>query len=442
MPGAYLTPIDISNSALDYNGADPIVAFTDNSTAAAIVSREYDKLRDAELRRNVWAFAIRKAPLRAVDVTTYLLEPETYNPAKSYVQGSIVTLNNVIYISAQFVNMNTPPGTPNEAFWWVYYGPLTATPWNPPPPLGTQGIPFWSSSVTYNDGQFVIGSDNLVYVCLVGTSTNNNPVGDMGVHWASTGTSAAGTTTPSYYAGELVYNLVGTTVNVYQCLTTGTTDNPTLAPLLWQAAVTYNIGDTVVDGFGAVWQSEIDLNVNNPPTGFPWFSVSAGALDQNVGQNWLQLNAKVQFQRVNYPIGAGPRNQSTTRNIYRLPSGYKRMAPQDPKAGAVSYLGAPSGLPESDWEIEGDYIVTRDSKVLIFRFVADIQDVTRMDPMFCEMLSLRLAIKIAPRLTNSTAKVSELGAEYRLWGGEARAVNGIETGPTEPAVDDFLACRL
>ena len=440
---AFLTPIDIANDALDYNGADPILAFTDNSARAAVCSRNYDKLRDDELRRNVWAFAIRKAPLRAVDVTTYFVQPVAYNATDEYPQGSIVTQSNVTYISAQYVPANTPPGTPNEVFWWVYFGPLTAEPWNPPPPLGTEGIPAWSSIVTYNDGMYVIGSDNLVYVCVVGTSLNNNPVGDNGVHWVYTGTSANGTNTPSYYAGELVYNVASNVVTVYQCLTTGTTDNPTTAPNLWLANVVYNIGDTVVDAFSTVWQSKIDLNSGNSPTaGAYWQAVPAGQVGQNVGQNWLKLTCGVLFQRVPYPIGAGPRNQSTTRNIYRLPSGYKRMAPQDPKAGATSYLGAPSGLPEDDWEIEGDYIVTRDSKCIIFRFVADIQDVTRMDPMFCEGLASRLGIKISPRITNSTAKITELAAQYRMWMGEARAVNGIETGPTEPPVDDYIACRI
>ena len=43
----------------------------------------------------MWAFAIRKAPLRAVDVTTYVVEPIAYSPTDEYPQGSIVTASMV-----------------------------------------------------------------------------------------------------------------------------------------------------------------------------------------------------------------------------------------------------------------------------------------------------------------------------------------------------------
>src|SRR5580693_1792561 len=126
----FLVPIDICNSALDYNGADKIASINppDNSARADVCAREYDKLRVAELQRNVWTFATRKAPLRAVDVNTYMLVPAAYVAGDAYPQGSIVLYQNTIYISAQYVPANTAPGTPNEAFWWVYYGPLTAIP--------------------------------------------------------------------------------------------------------------------------------------------------------------------------------------------------------------------------------------------------------------------------------------------------------------------------
>ena len=152
-------------------------------------------------------------------------------------------------------------------------------------------------------------------------------------------------------------------MNVYQCLTTGTLDNPTLLPILWLTTVTYNTGDTVTDAGGLVWQSKVDLNTGNSPVaGAYWQSVPANQASTQVGQNWLQIDATVRYQRFQYPIGAGPRRQTTTRNIFRLPSGFLREAPQDPKQGVASYLGAPSGLPYDDWEFEGDYITTMDTE--------------------------------------------------------------------------------
>ena len=102
----------------------------------------------------------------------------------------------------------------------------------------------------------------------------------------------------------------------------------------------------------------------------------------------------------------------------------------------------PSGLPQDDWEFEGDFIVTRDVVVIVLRFVADIQDVTRMDPMFCEGLAARMGLELCEPLTQSSEKLQAIGSIYKLTMGEARAVNGIETGPTEAPLDDYIATRI
>lgn len=383
----FLVPIDIANRALDHCGVPHIVAFADDSKGAELTSAVYDKLRDAELRRNVWRFSIRKAGLRAVDTNTMFLVPAAYDPTMTYPQGSIVISNNVSYFADQYVPAGITPGTPNEAYWTVYFGPQTVTPWQ-----------------TQIAGQDII----------------------------------------SYYAGELVYNVVGGAAKVYQCLVTGTIADPTALPAAWDATKTYNTGDTVTDPSDNVWQSLVDLNTgNNSAAGPFWQGVPvSGQASTQVGQDWLQINATVRYERFPYPIGAGPRQQATTRNIFRLPSGFLREAPQDPKQGIASYLGAPSGLPQSDWEFEGDYIVTRDATVIILRFVADIQDVSQMDPMFCEGLGARIGLEVAEPLTQSPGKINTISQIYKTFMGDARAVNGIETGSVEPPLDDYLSARL
>ena len=150
----------------------------------------------------------------------------------------------------------------------------------------------------------------------------------------------------------------------------------------------------------------------------------------------------MRYQRFQYPIGAGPSQQTTTRNIFRLPSGYLREAPQDPKQGIASYLGSPAGLPSSDWTFEGDYIVSRDAPVIVLRFVADIQDVTLMDPMFCEGLGARIGLEVCEPLTQSDSKLSVISQIYKTMMGEARAINGIEIGSVEPPLDDYITCRI
>lgn len=381
----YRTPIDIANRGLDHCGVPNIVAFTDDSKQADRTNAVYDKLRVAELRRNVWRFAIRKVALRAVDTDTMFLVPAAWSSTAVYPQGSIVSYSNRFYFADQYVPVNTAPGSANETYWTVYFGPQTVTPWD---------------------------------------SDLTSPL--------------------SYYAGELVYHVDSGVVSVYQCLTTGTLADPTELPDAWDTDTTYNIGDTVIDGSSNIWQSKVDLNTGNAAVaGVYWQAVPvATQAATQVGQDWLQINATVRYQRFQYPIGAGPRQQASTRNIFRLPSGFLREAPQDPKAGAVSYLGAPSGLPQSDWNFEGDFITSVDSVVIILRFVADVQDVTLMDPMFCEGLGARVGLEVCEPLTQSDSKLGTISQIYRTFMSEARCVNGIEVGPVEPPVDDYLSCRL
>ena len=377
----YLTPIDIANRALDHCGVPRIVAFTDDTKAADQTNSVYDKLRLAELRRNVWSFAVRKTALRVIDVDTMFLVPAPYDATKTYPQGSIVSYSDTFWFAGQYVPVSTTPGAPNEAYWSVYFGPQTATP--------------------YDSGT-------------------------------------------SYYAGEMVYDVDSNVVSVYQCLASGTEADPTDLPDEWDTDTTYNIGDTVVDSLSAEWQSKTDLNTGNTPAvGAYWQSVPvSGQAATQVGQDWLKINATVRFRRFLYPIGAGPGQQSSSRNVYRLPSGYLRKAPQDPKAGAVSYLGAPGGLASDDWEFEGNNITTSDNPVIVLRFVADIREVAEMDPMFCEGLGARIGLEICEPLTQSDSKLGTIASIYKTMMGEARAINGIEAGPVEPPLDDYLAARL
>jgi hypothetical protein len=376
----YRVPLDIANRALDHCGVPNIAAFTDDAKGAQYTNAVYDKLRVAELRRNVWRFSVRKAALRAVDEATMFLVPAAWSSTAVYPQGSIITYNNTFYFAAQYVPANTPPGSPDEAYWTVYFGPQTVTKYD---------------------------------------------------------------STTQYYAGELVYNVVAGTVNVYQCLISGTADDPTLGAIAWDAATTYNIGDTVSYA-SSTWQSKVDLNTNNTPSEDAYWTavpVTNQAATQ-IGQGWLQINATVRYQRFQYPIDAGPRDQSASRNVFRLPYGFLREAPQDPKQGVASYLGAPSGLPYDDWVFEGDYITTSDSQVIILRSVADIQDVSQMDPMFCEGLAARIGLEICEPLTQSDSKLGTISQIYKTMMGDARNVNGIETGSVEPPLDDYITCRL
>jgi hypothetical protein len=223
------------------------------------------------------------------------------------------------------------------------------------------------------------------------------------------------------------------------CLNTST-DDPTEVPD-WDATVTYSAGDTVTRT-AVVYQSTVDLNLNNTPTGVaPWLVIAGTQPDRRQGQNWLRLNCTAVSKPVIYPLGTGPGYQSTSRNVFMLPFGYLRRAPQDPKGGRNSFLGGPGGNWSDDWDVQDQYIITNSDPVIVLRFVADISDVTKMDSMFCEGLACRIAFEVCEPLTQSGTKLGNIAQSYDKFMGEARVVNGIETGPTEAPEDDFITVR-
>jgi hypothetical protein len=359
MASDFKVPVDIANRALQRVGALRITApdtllnpITRNSSEVAFC---YDKLRRAELRRNIWTFAIRKAVLRPIDPTTAKLVPVAWSNTATYPMGAIVSyIDGEIYQARFSVGVNVEPDI-NPTSWQQYFGPMTVTVWsqngvaNGPQP--------WSAVVNYALGSQAIGSDNYVYSSLINGNLNNNPVGDGGVHWYQVALAANG---PGYYAGELVYTPVGPNPGVYLSLTTSNSDNPTTIPA-YVSTQTYNTGQTVVSN-ATTFQSNIDFNVGQTPQALwlvgttypanaivlasdnnlyssvaggnighnpvgdagvhwtligvaPWILVPGTQSGQMQGINWLKLASTIAALQITYPVGSGPSNQSATRNV-------------------------------------------------------------------------------------------------------------------------------
>lgn len=319
MSSAYQFPVDIGNRALQLCGARRIVTFADTSKNAASVAFVYDKLRQAEMRRNIWRFTIREAVLRPIDTNSRLVT-----------------------------------------------------------------FPAYSDVTTYGANAVVIGSDGLAYYSTLDANVGNDPT--LGSPWTlyfGALVAQAYDATTTYYAGEIVY----VSANVYLSLTSS--------------------------------------NADDPPTA-----------------NWRLLDAATlsSFQFI-YPIGSGPSNQSSTRNVFRLPNGFLREAVQDPTAGIYQFLGGPVGNWQNDWSFEGDYLVTRSQGPIVFRFAADIADVAAMDSLFCEGLACRIGLEVCEELTQSDAKLQTIGQKYKMFMSDARSINGIETGTEQPAEDTYLTVR-
>ncbi len=474
---SFLTQVDIANRACQHCGVRRIgsLGFSENSEQAGEFGFNYDKLRRAELARNVWTFATRKTCIRPVTTGTMWISPTLWSSSRTYTFGSIVQDSSGYWWQSQIQqNLNNAPG--NSSAWDSYTGPVTAQPFDT-----TGSTAYFAGEIVYEtpgDGTF------LAYMSLVnqnGQDPRDPSEWQEEVQYSKDqivlyqAPYNAGTT---YIAGAVVqYNDVD-----YISLSAGNVGHEpdvsptywqivpaTIAPLYWDETVAYTqyewvtysgtnyiclaaAGSTnqipssnptvwLAQGSGTTYISLVDFNENNEPDTSPtqWSStVPLGTANDQ----WVQLNIALSDPNFIYPLNSGPAYQDGSRNVFPLPANYLRMAPQDPKAGSTSFLGAPSGVAYTDWEIENGFIVSGTSFPIVLRFVADVTLVPKFTDMFCEGLALRMAYSSVERLTQATVKKTSIGADYTKFMTEARAVNGIETGPEEPPMDDWISCRI
>ncbi len=434
---SFQTPTDIANRALDHCGQDPIDAtlgFNEDSKAARILGRIYDKLRQAELRRNVWVFSIRRAVLRAIDTTTMLLAPALWVETTTYFVGSIV-----VDATGQPWISNIPNNLGNDPLitsaWEQYFGPLTVSLYDS------------TSTTAYFSGE-------LVYTA-AGDGTNRVFLSRQDGNSDNPATATAFDATVTYFKNQVVtYSSVAYMSRID--LNINQTPSATTAAADWASGTTYGAAALVTGSDGVRYSSIAGANVGNDPTSSSGFWTSSGVLTPwqptFVGGSgsikWLQIGGTefpngVGLTTLNiiYPLGAGPSSQSTTRNAFRLPASFLRKAPTDPKAGSTSTLGAPTNLAYTDWNFEGAYITSSQFDPIMLRFGADVVDVSTMDAMFCEGLGARLGRAACEPLTQSSDKLKTIDAIYSQTMGDARTVNAIMVGPEEPPLDDYLACR-
>lgn len=400
-----LNPTAIANRALQRVGAALLAAgtlSTATSREATQVNTCYDMLRQSELRRNVWTFSTRRTVLRPYNTPSNIVNSGTPNQAgvtqmitfgtwatgTTYAQSDIaVGSDGHLYVSLQASNLGKDPTLDTSYAWWtLYFGPDVAQ----------EFVTTYVSTITYAIGNNVIGSDGNPYQSIANSNTGNNPVTDGGVHWATGTAVATKVALPTgFYSGELMY--VGN--KLYLSLVNNNTVDPT-------TNVDFVSGKTYTNA-------------------------------------WMQMTTAATLSALNfvYPIGAGSLSDTLTRNVYRLPVGFLREAPQMPKQGSYTELGAPTNLPYNDWEYDGHYILSSGTGPLVLRFAADVRDTTLFDPMFAEGFACRIALEIAESLTQSEAKLQIIGQMYAKFMGDAREVNAIEQGPIEQPLDDFLQVR-
>lgn len=380
---------EIANRALQYTGGKALVnVWTDTGKNATEIQNAYHMVRRAELRRNVWRFAIRNIAIRALVFTTLGLITSrtitfgTWAVGTSYAVGDIVLgSDGVTYQSKTSSNLAHDPSNHDFTNWRRYHGGNTAF----------EFVTTWSSTIAYATGMHTVGSNGSIYIALSAT-TNNNPVSDGGVHWAVTTdgtmqTSSTGTSATTFYAGEMVY--VG--ANVYMSLISG--------------------------------------NANVPTT--------------DTTGSWLLMTTTPTLSQIiiPYPLSFGPQSTLSKRGAYPLPVGFQREAPQAPKQGSQPWLGSPTNLGYTDWQYEAGFFLSNYTSPIVFRFVADIDNPAEFDAMFCEGLACRIALSISQPTTQNSALRQEILGLYKGFITEARLVNGIETGPIEASLSKYMAVR-
>lgn len=428
-------PVDVGNRALQHCGAERMGAsgLSENSKRASEVNFCIGKLREDELRANVWTFATRRAMLRAIDEGTMLLAPALWSEVATYFVGSIVADqygNN--WMSKIPNNLNNNPLSTTTPYWEPYFGPMA--------------VALYDSGSAYAAGELVYKTPgdgtNRVYVSLQ-SDNSDDPA-----------TATAWSATVTYQKNDVV---TSSAVAYMSLIDFNLNNTPSASAAAWSSVTTYGAGDAVRGSDGYRYTSVAGGNIGNDPvltspgawtnTGVlvPWktdFTGGTGSVKwRQIGGAEFPMGVALAELNIIYPLGTGPSWQSNSRNVFVLPSGFLRIANQNPKPG-TPWLGGPSGYTYNDWVFENGFLVSMETGPIPLRFVANVTDVSRMDPMFCEMWAARIGMEVCEPLTQSTSK---LGAIIRIYDEKrTRAVvqNGIEQGPEDSPDDEWLTCRL
>jgi hypothetical protein len=414
----FVDSLDIANRACQHVGVRRIASPTEDSQQNNEIAFCYDKVRQAELRRNVWRFSIKYAMLRAIDSNTFVLDPAAWDGQVTYPVGSIVKDGNgERWVSVTAENLNNDPA--DGVGWDRYFGPMT--------------VHLWDIDTDYSIGELVYKTAGNPggYVIYMSLQDSNDDTPSTAEAWASTTTYNRGDVVS--YGGYQWRSLIELNLNV----------TPAVAPLEWVPNNTYSSGQTVLGTDGYIYTAAASNNTNHDPVGDSgaWWTNSgnpaAWARVPEVyasANSWLPIYAGMSRIQLLSPAPANGMSR------YRLPSGYLYEAP-DNKEGSYAVLGASSHRSYSDKRFEGDFFVTGDAGPILFRFAADITDARKMDPLFCEGLACRVAAEVCEPLTQSNAKMQTIASAYKHFMHDARIRNAIEIGAREIDEDEFISCR-
>ena len=425
---AFTTELNIANLACAIIGVPSISDFTSTKTGT-VINGVYDQLREGELQSNLWRFSTREVMLRAILPSSLVWTPPTYSGATTYAMGHVVVDSNGIWWQSKVAsNVGHTPDI--GSYWGRYFGVDYTTPFVAPatsqsspaaPALtnvtsGALGAATYYAKVTYNSasGETLPSGESSVAIVANDLPKITSPAASTGAtSWNAYMSTVSGQET-----------LQSATISIGTDFTLPTTGLVNGAGLPTAGGLTYWAGELTKLG-STVYLSLISNNTAAPPN-----------------STWLAVNGTTSTLQILYPIGAGPGIQTSTRNAFRLPHGFLRQAPSNPKGAANVWQGLMRGNAREDWVFEGDYISSWATGPILLRFVADFVDVPDMSALFCRGLAGKIAQYVCQPLTQSQEKMADANKAYDDAIFRARITNAIEIGPVDPDLDDLIACRI
>lgn len=130
-----------------------------------------------------------------------------------------------------------------------------------------------------------------------------------------------------------------------------------------------------------------------------------------------------------------------TRNRFAMPSGYARLAAQDPHYQGISNQGSSGGVQWTDYSIEAGTLLTASTSVIL-RYAMDATAVPTFDALFCESVAARIAFDTCEVITQSLQKRAQISEIYTQRIAEARRMNLIEAGTDEPLEAEVDLIRI
>ena len=109
----------------------------------------------------------------------------------------------------------------------------------------------------------------------------------------------------------------------------------------------------------------------------------------------------------------------------------------------IRFMSIGDGITDYDYQIEGNRILTNDdfSDGLQLRYIRDVEDVSKMPPLFRSALSLKMAMNMAYAFTQSTKDIERINALYENVIGDIMAVNGQERPPIKKDESAYILAR-